>query len=83
MSPTPKAAPPDVVRALIDSIGYLALTYVGKRLPLQVCRSAAGHYIGTVDADGPVSRESDEYFHSRQAADYALATGQWHQRVEP
>jgi hypothetical protein len=29
--------------------GLLALAYVGKSLPLQVLRSAAGHYIGTFD----------------------------------
>lgn len=33
--------------------GLLALAYVGKSLPLQVLRSAAGHYIGTFDDDGP------------------------------
>jgi hypothetical protein len=30
-----------------------------------VLRSAAGHYIGTADDDGPVSRESVEYFPTR------------------
>jgi len=44
--------------------GALALAYTGKRLPLQVLRSAAGHYIGTHDDEGPVSRESVEYFPS-------------------
>jgi hypothetical protein len=42
--------------------GALALAWTGKRLPLQVLRSAAGHYIGTQDDEGPVSRESVEYF---------------------
>ena len=40
--------------------GALALAWTGKRLPLQVLRSAAGHYIGTQDDEGPVSRESVE-----------------------
>lgn len=40
---TPRSAPPS---------GLLALAYVGKRLPLQVPRNAAGHCIGTFD-DGP------------------------------
>jgi hypothetical protein len=75
--------PLNTVQARVDSIGYLALTYVGKRLPLQVCHNAAGHYIGTTDAGGPVSRESVEYFRSFQAADRALATDQWQQRVHP
>jgi hypothetical protein len=45
--------------------------------------SAAGHYIGTADEDGPVSRESVEYFRSQHAADHALATGRWQQRIHP
>jgi hypothetical protein len=72
--PTPKPASPS---------GLLALTYVGKRLPLQVLRSAAGHYIGTFDDDGPVSRESVEYFPSHEAARHALETGAWTQRQYP
>jgi len=45
--------------------------------------SAAGHYIGTADADGPVSRESVSYFRSHHAADHALQTGRWQQRFNP
>lgn len=66
-----------------EAIGYLALTCTGKRLPLQVRNSAAGHYIGTADEDGPVSRESVEYFRSQHAAERALATGCWQQRIHP
>ena len=44
---------------------------------------AAGHYIGTADEDGPVSRESVEYFRSQHAADHALTTGRWQQRIHP
>jgi hypothetical protein len=40
------------------SFGQLALTYCGKFLPLEILHSAAGHYIGTRDTEGPVSRES-------------------------
>ncbi len=36
--------------------GQLASTYCGKFLPLEVLQSAAGHYIGTRDTEGPVSR---------------------------
>lgn len=71
------------IQARADSIGFLALVYAGKRLPLRVCHSAAGHYIGTTDAEGPVSRESVEYFRSLQAAERALATGRWQQRIDP
>lgn len=63
--------------------GLLALAYVGKSLPLQVLCSAAGHYIGTFDDDGPVSRESVEYFPSHEAARHALETSVWTQRQYP
>jgi hypothetical protein len=63
--------------------GALALTWTGKRLPLQVLRSAAGHYIGTQDDEGPVSRESVEYFPNHLAAQRALDTHAWTQRAHP
>jgi len=72
---------PVIPRPTVPS-GLLALAYVGKRLPLQVLRSAAGHYIGTFD-DGPASRESVEYFPSHEAACHALETGAWTQRPCP
>ncbi len=83
MSLSSLAAPPSAAQARADVIGYLALIHVGKRLSLQVCHSAAGHYIGTTDADGPVSRESAQYFRSYHAASHALATGRWQQRLHP
>ena len=83
MSPALVSAPLSAEQARAESIGYQALAYVGKRLPLQVFCSAAGHYIGTADADGPVSRESVSYFRSQQAADRALKTGRWQQRLDP
>ena len=77
-------SPPITAQAVrADSIGYLAKTFADKRLPLQVRHSAAGHYIGTADEDGPVSRESVEYFRSQHAADHALTTGRWQQRIHP
>ncbi|MFK1566696.1 hypothetical protein ACIUX1_29340 [Pseudomonas aeruginosa] len=65
------------------SFGQLALVYTGKYLPLEVLRSAAGHYIGTSDSAGPVSRESIEYFRSSAAAERALASGSWTQLPRP
>jgi len=65
------------------SFGELALFYTGKLLPLQVLHSAAGHYIGTHDAHGPVSRESREYFRSFAAAERALERGGWSQLANP
>ena len=79
----PPAVLPSPAQACADSIGHLALVHIDKRLPLQVCHSAAGHYIGTTDAEGPVSRESVQYFRSYQAARHALETGHWQQRLKP
>ncbi|MBA1262589.1 MULTISPECIES: hypothetical protein [Stutzerimonas] len=45
-----------------EPIGYLALTYAGERLPLELRRSTAGYFIGTADDRGPASRESFDYF---------------------
>ncbi len=53
------------------------------RPPLQVIRSAAGFYIGTIDEYGPFSRESAEYFQTEESAKNALSTGEWTQREEP
>lgn len=60
-------------------LGQLAAQF-GYRLPLRVLSSAAGYYIGTAQDDGPVTRESLEYFASCEAADEAFATGRWTQR---
>ncbi|HAY11677.1 MAG TPA: hypothetical protein DCY18_17385 [Thauera sp.] len=77
------SVPLSAAQARAEAIGYLALACTGKRLPLQVRHSAAGYFIGTADEDGPVSRESVEYFRSQQAANHALATGRWQQRIHP
>ena len=63
--------------------GYLAHEYCGVTLPLEVLRSGAGYYIGTSDDEGPVSRESNEYFRSAKAAQAALASGKWTQKMYP
>jgi len=60
-------------------LGKLAAQF-GYRLPLRVLSSAAGYYIGTAQDEGPVTRESLEYFASREAADDAFAMGRWTQR---
>jgi hypothetical protein len=52
----------------------------GFNLPLQVLRSAKGFYIGTANDEGPVSRESVEYWDSLQAAADALKNQRWTQR---
>ncbi|MFN6509563.1 hypothetical protein ACK3FC_20720 [Xanthomonas translucens pv. translucens] len=61
----------------------ISLIYCGKLLPLEVLQSAAGHYIGTRNSEGPVSRESREYFRSYAAAQSALESGGWSQLANP
>lgn len=66
-----------------ERFGQLA-AQCGQRLPLQVCESRAGFYLGTLDADGlPFSRESIEYWPQRAVADQALATGRFTQKRAP
>lgn len=51
---------------------------------LQVLESQAGFYIGTYDSsEGPVSRDSVEYWPTRQLAEQALETGNWTRRDNP
>lgn len=63
--------------------GELAASCCRAELALQVLESGAGFYLGTADASGPVSRESQEYFGTRAAAARALEDGRWTQRHEP
>lgn len=65
------------------SCGVLAWRYTGKRLALRVLHSVAGYYIGTADDEGPVSRESVQFFPSDNTAEDALAKGNWNQRHSP
>ncbi|RMR22715.1 hypothetical protein ALP90_02178 [Pseudomonas amygdali pv. ulmi] len=65
------------------TFGQLALIHCGKLLPLEVLQSAAGHYIGTRDIEGPVSRESREYFRSYAMAQRALDRSGWSQYAIP
>lgn len=51
-----------------------------KRRPLCVLRGIAGYYIGTANDEGPLSRESVEYFPTRDLAERALVYGCWTQR---
>jgi hypothetical protein len=53
----------------------------GRHLELQVCKSAAGFYLGTRDDDGaPFTRESQEYWRKCERAEHALASGRWTQK---
>ena len=63
-----------------EKIGHLAKLCFNVALPLQVCRSETGYYIGTVHPqDGPYSRESEGYFPTLEAAEAALESGNWTQ----
>ena len=66
-----------------QQFGRLAAA-AGKRLPLQVMRSAAGFYIGTQDEQGmPFGRESAQYRPQRRQAEQALKSGSWLQSAHP
>ncbi|ELV5049180.1 hypothetical protein SHB66_004670 [Salmonella enterica] len=62
-----------------NSTGILAAES-GFTLPLLVLKSGRGYYIGTANHEGPVSRESEEYFRTHNKAVLALITGSWAQR---
>ncbi|MBE8597348.1 hypothetical protein [Xenorhabdus sp. BG5] len=64
----------------VAPIGFLALQYCHKQLPLTVLQTRAGFYIGTTEGGVPCSRESMEYFASREQAEFALKQGRWTQR---
>jgi hypothetical protein len=54
----------------------------GEVFPVEVCKSAAGYYIGTRDAEGmPFTRESEEYWGKPDQAATALKKGRWTQRL--
>ncbi|EBF4233491.1 TPA: hypothetical protein JEL83_004651 [Salmonella enterica subsp. enterica serovar Elisabethville] len=71
-----------MLNSLAPSTGLLAARFAGLSLPLQVLRSGAGYYIGTQNEDGPVSRESVEYFSTQSLAENALKQGTWSQREQ-
>ncbi|HCF4538096.1 hypothetical protein I5I50_23985 [Pseudomonas aeruginosa] len=60
--------------------GRLALAHLSLELPLQVLMNKnRAYYIGTSDEKGPVSRESVEYYPSRELAQQALDNDTWSQ----
>lgn len=63
-------------------VGVLALQS-GELLPLQVLESQRGYYLGTMTIEeGPVSRESEEYWPIRDLAQEALRDQNWTQRTQ-
>lgn len=68
-------------------IGMLAKQELGVRLPLTVLESQKGFHLGTIDEEGPVSRESVEYWAIEADAIAALQSSNtdaqsWTQRTE-
>lgn len=61
-------------------MGHLAYREIGLRLPVTVLQSGAGYYLGTLNNEGPVSRESVEYFEMQDRAEQVLASSDWTQR---
>ncbi len=64
-------------------VGFVAHQYGKQKLPLQVCKSAAGYYIGTLQNGMPFSRESDGYYPSESDAATALRCRTWDQKPGP
>lgn len=60
--------------------GKLAELYGFGEQELKVYQSGAGFYIGTWDEEGPISRESVEYYSTVEEAKLALKSGTWTQR---
>ncbi|WP_370458209.1 MULTISPECIES: hypothetical protein [unclassified Cellvibrio] len=62
------------------SIDYGVIKKSVNGIPLKVLKSARGFYIGTCDEQqGPLSRESNEYWTRENDASHALESGQWTQ----
>jgi hypothetical protein len=73
----------DMEKDVHRQYGWLAETFGKRQLPLEICVSEAGFYLGTRDEHGePFSRESD-YWVTREEAERALLTGNWTQRPAP
>ena len=62
---------------------YIAYTFLGLILELKALKSAAGWYIGSSNCEGPVSRDSFEYYPSIYTARAALTACSWTQRFNP
>jgi hypothetical protein len=64
--------------------GWLATEFGKRWLPLEVCESKAGFYLGTKEKGEPFSRESVEYWRTREEAGQALLSRrEWTQRPAP
>jgi hypothetical protein len=73
---------PDDVK---QQYGWLAAKFEKRQLPLEVCKGPASwplrYYLGTLEDDAPVTRESQERWPTREKAERALMSGNWTQRL--
>jgi hypothetical protein len=63
--------------------GRLAFVCCMKREEVQILKSQAGFYIGTLSEDMPCSRESNEYYPTQDEALAALRDDTWTQKIAP
>lgn len=74
----------DELRRCIDNgLSYLSTQCYGHDVTLGVWQSAAGFYLGHWDSAGPVARDSEEYWGTREEAEQALKDKSWTQRIHP
>lgn len=66
--------------ALALEYGYMAFEVGGTRRPLEILESGAGFYIGTSNDGMPYTRESVQYWRTRDKAEKAKTAGLWTQR---
>lgn len=65
------------------TIQYGALSEAcGEKRPLEILKSAASYYLGTQTKRGPWTRESVQYWPSKEKAQNAWDTGNWTQKTD-
>ena len=69
-------------RSSCKPLAVLASRCLHREVQLEICRSAAGFYLGTLLEGEPYTRESVEYWPEFDAAQAALDGGRWTQRNE-
>ncbi len=73
----------EIKRCIDNGLSYLATKCFGHDVKLGVWQSGAGFYLGHWDMEGPVSRDSEEYWETKEEAETALKDNSWTQRVHP
>ena len=73
----------EIARCIANGLSYLATRTFGHDVKLGVWQSGGGFYLGHWDVEGPVSRDSQEYWATKELAEQALKDKSWTQRVNP